>query len=83
MEECGAYLAAGRTLVGPPVDVPVVLETARVFEQLAALVTAVAARPAAPAQRLAHAVRQVLRARHRLQRTHHDVAEVAQPLVVF
>ena len=50
------YLAAAGTLVSAPVYVSVVLEAARVFEQLAALVTAVAPGSSAGVKRLAHTV---------------------------
>ena len=50
------HLSAARTLVSAPVNVAMVLETARVFEQFAALVTAVAPAPSAGVKSLAHTV---------------------------
>ena len=52
----GLYLSAARTLVSAPVYVPVVLETARVFEQFSTLVTAVPPAPSAGVKSLAHTV---------------------------
>ena len=54
------YLATGGALVSPSVYVSVVLKAARVLEQLATLVTGVAA-GATAVQSLLHAVREVLR----------------------
>ncbi len=54
--KCAEYLSAARTLVSAPVYMPVVLETARVFEQFATLVTAVAPAPTAGVKSLAHTV---------------------------
>ena len=54
---CGSHLAAGRTLVSAPVYVTVVLQTARVLEQLPALVTRISASSSpAGVESLAHAI---------------------------
>ena len=52
-----SYLATGGTLVSAPVYVPVVLETARMLEQLPTLVTRIsAASPGAGVEGLTHAI---------------------------
>ena len=56
MDKGGLYLSAARTLVSAPVYVPVVLKTARVFEQFSTLVTAVPPAPSAGVKSLAHTV---------------------------
>ena len=53
---CWIYLAAAGTLVSAPVYVSVVLETAGVFEQFAALVAAVASGSSTSIKSLAHTV---------------------------
>ena len=53
---CWIYLAAAGTLVSAPVYVSVVLETAGVFEQFAALVAAVASHSSVGVKSLAHTV---------------------------
>ena len=55
-----SYLPTGRTLVGAPVYVSVVLQTAGMLEQLAALVAGIPTRPPT-VQSLLHTVGEVLR----------------------